>query len=1024
MSRDIPPIPESTDPDLKRPLQRIREELQRLLGLRGDPSEAALRVGGNASSGGGKTIIASGGSGSGGSSYTPDLTPPPTPTSLTVLAGFGQIVVTWDGITYPQGNGHKRTLIYAVKRDPTSTAAPPTFGDAPLVADAPNALTIISLPSDPNTKWHVWAKFETNDGVVSVSPAGGTNGAQGTTGQDIAGLLVTLAGQITAGELHPALSGRIDLVDGPVTTPGTVAARVKAEADARVLAIAQEVIDRNLAVAGGVSSAATYTQSYAYQKAAGEQLAIDFTALAAVVSNPTTGLAATRATLISSYATQSSVTDAIATATTSLQAYANTAASGAQSNAVATAQNYTTSYAYAKTNGEALANSVATLSSKVDAPSATPGNPAYNPTYAGLQTTQTTLATLDGRASTAYNVRTQITAGGRTVIGGFGLMGNSAAAPGSEIEFGVLANRFWVGAPAGSGIADSQFFTLQTTTWTDNGVTRPAGMFVDAAFIKNLSALYATIANLVADDITAANISASQITAGALRVGGYLQSTNYTGGPTGTGWRINADGTADLQAAYIRGQLSASQINAWGLSIYSTSGALILDAGQTLNSQVSAAAIGAVKTDLTNAPGGILNSGIYIDAQGRIQGIESSTSGTAVSNSQLSLTATGVLMNGGAFQGRVVTIDTRDDGPERTTDRPPSWYPVGTTREFKASYAVGLGGADNYLTLETVIQYGDSSGGSCYQYAYRGTTTWRRWGSCGANSWAGAWVQDLDRNAYTGHLDATLGAPTGTPVGDTTAENVAAVAAAVQDPSTGLAAKLTNSGTQVLGAALRVNTVSVPVGMAVGTLTWDAAGNRTGGAGIALTPAGIVGHNGTQTTFSMDAGGGNLVLRGTVYASAGQIGGNNLGADYIQSSNFVAGSTGWRVKSDGVAEFSSITLRNVTIADPFTVSITGSLLTSVANGTATYGTLSASVTGGTGTLRYEWATGYELQVGTLASYGISGGGSTTSTATIVGMATNNRIYGYITLRVTDANGRVAIANRLHQPIVHGSPPPL
>jgi hypothetical protein len=122
-----------------------------------------------------------------------------------------------------------------------------------------------------------------------------------------------------------------------------------------------------------------------------------------------------------------------------------------------------------------------------------------------------------------------------------------------------------------------------------------------------------------------------------------------------------------------------------------------------------------------------------------------------INNAGITLSTTGVLV--GAGGGRIETIAVRDG--DRSSNRPPSWYPVGTTKEFKESAAVGLGGYDNYLTLETIIQYADASGGACYQYAYRGTTTWRRYGTAGASSWAGPWVQDLDRNAYTGDLNAS-----------------------------------------------------------------------------------------------------------------------------------------------------------------------------------------------------------------------------------------------------------------------------
>jgi hypothetical protein len=64
-----------------------------------------------------------------------------------------------------------------------------------------------------------------------------------------------------------------------------------------------------------------------------------------------------------------------------------------------------------------------------------------------------------------------------------------------------------------------------------------------------------------------------------MQVGAYIESTNYTSGPGGAGFRINADGTAELQAAFIRGQLVAGQINARGLSILDGSGNVLLNAG-------------------------------------------------------------------------------------------------------------------------------------------------------------------------------------------------------------------------------------------------------------------------------------------------------------------------------------------------------------------------------------------------------------------------------------------------------------
>jgi hypothetical protein len=51
-------------------------------------------------------------------------------------------------------------------------------------------------------------------------------------------------------------------------------------------------------------------------------------------------------------------------------------------------------------------------------------------------------------------------------------------------------------------------------------------------------------------------------------------------------------------------------------------------------------------------------------------------------------------------------------------------------------------------------------------------------------------------------------------------------------------------------------------------LAWNGSGVRTSGKGLALTPQGLLGHNGTKTTFFIDAVTGNAVFDGTLDASA------------------------------------------------------------------------------------------------------------------------------------------------------------
>lgn len=90
-------------------------------------------------------------------------------------------------------------------------------------------------------------------------------------------LLTTLEGQITESQLFADLKSKIDLVTDPVSVAGSVQARIKAETDARIVAmgqesqerinaISQEVDDRISAVLGEANARATYVQNYTYSK--------------------------------------------------------------------------------------------------------------------------------------------------------------------------------------------------------------------------------------------------------------------------------------------------------------------------------------------------------------------------------------------------------------------------------------------------------------------------------------------------------------------------------------------------------------------------------------------------------------------------------------------------------------------------------------------------------------------------------------------------------------------------------------
>jgi hypothetical protein len=370
-AKDIPPIPDSTDPSLRSPLQRMREEIQRLDGFIGDHMDMAVTW---------RQLIAqgyatvnqlppTGGAApgtvsipSGSLVYTPDLTPPPDVTGLTAIGGFTDVIVTTDAPTYTQGHGPGSTRIYAAKKDPLDPTMP-VFGDASLVYEGFGALSVFAIPSEPNLRWHIWAKWKSADGVESVDPAGGTNGVITTTGQDVTQLLNSLT--------HA------------VYDPSAPYTKVGFRADMFYIA-----------------PNATFYQ--------------DTTPTATAVGQlwfaPSTGITKT------------------------------------------------------------------------------------------------------------WN-------------------GSSWAA-------------FDVPLP----------FVVNTTTVVEDGVSIPPGVYMDAAYIRNLNAMFARFGNAVIDDAMIASLTASKVTAGSLAVGADISSTGFVAGSSG--WRIQGNGNAELAAACIRGQLVSSQIAA------------------------------------------------------------------------------------------------------------------------------------------------------------------------------------------------------------------------------------------------------------------------------------------------------------------------------------------------------------------------------------------------------------------------------------------------------------------------------
>lgn len=182
--------------------QRVREVLMTYLGRQGNPLDRGLTLRDLISAGilklrdgvtlrpGGPPPIEPGPAVGGAVDGAVDLTPPPQPTGFRATGAITHILVEHDEPTYPMGGGHLRTHVYGVQVNQGDPL--PTFGDAVELYQFSGVIG--AVPSNPATTWRLWIKWESKAGVLSVSPAGGTNGLEVRTGEDVALLIEALTG--------------------------------------------------------------------------------------------------------------------------------------------------------------------------------------------------------------------------------------------------------------------------------------------------------------------------------------------------------------------------------------------------------------------------------------------------------------------------------------------------------------------------------------------------------------------------------------------------------------------------------------------------------------------------------------------------------------------------------------------------------------------------------------------------------------------------------------------------------------
>jgi hypothetical protein len=172
-----------------------------------------------------------------------------------------------------------------------------------------------------------------------------------------------------------------------------------------------------------------------------------------------------------------------------------------------------------------------------------------------VQELDTYASSADDTFNAIYSVRAQIDYNGATVVGGFGLAATAGAGSpdGPNIDFGVLANKFFIGAPASGYVPATEYgtnlqfpFIVVTTPTTINGVTYAPGVYIKSANIGEAS-------------IDTAKISQ------------HINSTNFNGSFDGSGnisgygsagWAIDKSGLAVFNNVKVRGDIEANSITA------------------------------------------------------------------------------------------------------------------------------------------------------------------------------------------------------------------------------------------------------------------------------------------------------------------------------------------------------------------------------------------------------------------------------------------------------------------------------
>lgn len=429
---------------------------------------------------------------------------------------------------------------------------------------------------------------------VAQIDAFGEAGALFTPAIEVTALAIStedLAAEIIGDDLlTEELRGRINLIDGPATMPGSVAAKIQAEAAARVTAIQQEADARVTGLLAEAAARGTAITNEASARALGDSAnAFTIAAVEAVVNHPTTGLAATLAAVVTEQTARVNGDSANASSISVVAAQVNHPSTGL----AATRADLVTEQSARVSGDSANASSISSLSAVVNNPttglaqaharitteetarvsgdsanassisslSAVVNNPATGLAQAHARITTEETARATAVSAVAAQVTTLSTTVGNNTASittqALSIDGLSASYT-VKVDVGGKAAGFGLASTANDGAVVSHFairsdkFSLSLPGESTDRYIFTAGMHPVTGMptVVISGALYTDVLN--ASQITAGQLSVDRIGDGTIpftKIGNTLQSDNFSSGSAG--WRIKKDGSAEFNGVVI-----------------------------------------------------------------------------------------------------------------------------------------------------------------------------------------------------------------------------------------------------------------------------------------------------------------------------------------------------------------------------------------------------------------------------------------------------------------------------------------